>query len=84
MANCGKLLEKARNSPNNLRYEELLRLAECYGWVFERQDGTSHAIYVNESLSGQPGFMMNFQNRRGQAKPSQIRQLLDAIEELEE
>lgn len=82
MSKCEKLLEKARSSPNNLRFEDLLRLAECYGWVFERQSG-SHVVYVNESLAGRVGFMMNFQDRKGQAKPPQVRQLLDAIEELE-
>lgn len=84
MANIDKLRAKAKNSPHNLRFEELCRLAEGYGWVFERQNGTSHAVYVNESLAGRPGFMMNFQNRKGQAKPSQVRQLLDAIEELDD
>lgn len=80
MARSDKLLEKAKNSPHNLRFEELCKLAERHGWTFDRQRG-SHAIYINPDL---PGRDMNFQDRKGQAKPSQIRQLLEAIEELEE
>ena len=83
MSKREKLLQKAKNSPHNLRFEELCKLAEHYGWVFDRQNATSHAVYVNKSLAGRAGFMMNFQNRKGQAKPSQVQQLLDAIEELE-
>ena len=75
MARCAKLLDKATNSSKNLRFEDLCALAECYGWVFQRQCG-SHHIYLRA------GTMMNFQSRRGKAKPTQVKQLLDAIEEL--
>ena len=79
MARREKLREKAQNSPHNLRFEELCKLAGYYGWMFDRQNG-SHAIYINPAL---PDYDMNFQDRKGHAKPSQIRQLLEAIEELE-
>lgn len=81
MAKCDKLLQKAKNSPNNLRFEDICKLAECYGWEFARQDGTSHALYFHPSLGNQVGSMMNFQNRNGKAKRGQVRQLLNAIEE---
>jgi hypothetical protein len=84
MSKREKLLEKAKNSPSNLRFSEVCKLAEYYGWVFDRQNGTSHMIYVNESLAGKNHFMMNFQDRKGRAKPPQVRELLSAIEELEE
>lgn len=77
-----KLLEKARRAPNSLRYSDLCRLAEYFGWEFERQAGTSHRIYVNRRLSGRPGELLNFQNRDGKAKPYQVRQLVSAIDEL--
>jgi hypothetical protein len=83
MAKCEKLLRKAKGSPNNLRFEELCQLAECYGWEFARQDGTSHAIYLHPSLGNVPGSMMNFQNRKSKAKRGQVKQLLDAIEEFD-
>lgn len=83
MPKCDKLLEKAKNSPNNLRFNELCKLAECYGWVFDRQNGTSHAIYLHPALGNTPGSLMNFQDDSGKAKRGQIRQLLNAIQELE-
>jgi hypothetical protein len=83
MTRCAKLLEKATNSPKNLRFEDLCALAECYGWVFQRQCG-SHRIYMHHGLGSSAGSMMNFQSRHGKAKPTQVRQLLAAIEELNE
>ena len=35
MGNRRKLLQKARNSPSNLRFTEICKLAEDYGWVFK-------------------------------------------------
>lgn len=29
-----KLLEKAKNAPNNFRFTEICQLAECYGFEF--------------------------------------------------
>jgi hypothetical protein len=81
MAKCEKLLQKAKHSPNNLRFAEICKLAECYGWVFDRQEG-SHAIYLNPSLGNALGSMMNFQSDKGNAKRGQVRQLLNAIEDL--
>ena len=81
MAGCGKLLDKATNSPKNLGFRDLCALAECYGWIFQRQCG-SHRIYMHPGLGSSPRAMMNFQSRRGKAKPTQVRQLLGAIEEL--
>ena len=81
MARCAKLLDKATNSSKNLRFEDLCALAECYGWVFQRQCG-SHHIYMHPGLRGGTGALMNFQSRDGKAKSTQVKQLLDAIEEL--
>jgi len=54
-------------------------LAVCYGWVFDRQAG-SHRIYDNPNID-QPDYrILNFQPRKGKAKPRQLRQLLDAIQ----
>ena len=82
MAKCAKLLEKAKNSPNNVRFEELCRLAECYGWEFKSQGGTSHLLGFNPSLAPEQGRRMNFQDCKGKAKPNQVRQLLAAIDTL--
>ena len=84
MANKDKLLAKAKQSPNNFRFTDLCKLAEAHGWGFCRQNG-SHKIYFNPSFPDVAGSMMNFQpNKDGTAKRTQIDQLLDAIEQLEE
>ena len=77
MARCEKLLDKARNSPNDLRIAELCKLAECHDWVFARGKG-SHRIYKRP---GTPG-IMNFQaDKHGKAKAFQVKQLLAAIDD---
>lgn len=81
MSRCSKLLDKATNSPKNLRFEDLCALAECYGWVFQRQCG-SHHIYMHPGPGNRTCYMMNFQSRHGRAKPTQVKQLLEAIEAL--
>jgi hypothetical protein len=81
MARCEKLLTKAKNSPGNLRFEELCSLAKCYGW--EKVGGSgSHRVYMNPSFGDTVGSLMNFQSVKGKAKPYQVRQLLEAIDEL--
>ena len=73
MAKCEKLLEKVRNSPNNLRFDDLCRLVECYGWIAASHNRSSHRIYFNPEFHDADGATMNFQDRNGQAKPSQVR-----------
>ena len=81
MAKCEKLLIKARNSPDNLRFAEVCSLAECYGWVFVGGSG-AHRVYLNAAIGNAVGSMMNFQSRKGKAKAYQVKQLLDAIDGL--
>ncbi len=83
MSRREKLLQKAYNSPHNLKFEEICKLAECFGWRFQRHEGTSHAVYLHPSLGNVAGALMNFQSRKGKAKRYQVKQLLDAIELLE-
>ncbi len=82
MSRCEKLLAKAHASANNFRFEDLCKLAECYGWVATRHE-SSHCMYENDDLEITKGRMMNFQSVKGQAKSYQVKQLLDAIEYLE-
>jgi hypothetical protein len=82
MSKAEKLLQRAINSRKNLKFEDLCSLAECYGWIFQRQSG-SHRIYMHPGYGNRLGSMMNFQPRDGKAKPSQVTQLLNAIETLE-
>lgn len=78
MGRCQKILQRARASPANLRFEEVCRLAECFGFQFARQRGTSHRLYKYPGWVG----LLNFQNVNGQAKDYQVKQLLDTVEEL--
>jgi len=83
MTKAEKLLKKAKDSQNNLKFEELTKLAELAGFVFrkpkkkKKKPGTSHRIYT---LPGKKE-IMNFQNVHGKAVPYQVRQLLKAINE---
>lgn len=76
MSKVGKLLGKARNRPQNLRFSELCRLAEALGFEWVHGEG-SHRVYgrvgVREVLVFQP-------RKGGQAKAYQVLQLLELIE----
>lgn len=82
MSRCSKLLAKAQASAKNFRFEDLCKLAECFGWIATRQEG-SHCMYENHALDLTLGRKQNFQSVNGEAKPYQVKQLLDAIENLE-
>jgi len=75
---CDDLLQKARSSPQSLRFSEVCRLAECYGFRKARQSG-SHAIYKRPGIFS----LMNFQNDKGMAKQYQVEQLLAFIDGVE-
>jgi predicted RNA binding protein YcfA (HicA-like mRNA interferase family) len=70
-----KLLEKALNSPQNLRFAEALKLAQAFGFQVARVRGSHHILR-------RPGVpeLLNFQNAGGKAKPYQIKQLIEIVE----
>ena len=70
-----KLLSKALRNPKGLRFEEVCRLAESFGFRRTRVSG-SHHIYVHADASE----LVNLQNVGGQAKAYQVRQLLRLAE----
>ena len=70
-----KLLEKALNSPHNLRFAEALKLAEAFGFRVARIRG-SHYILKRPGVAE----LLNFQNVAGKAKPYQIKQLIEIVE----
>lgn len=70
-----KLIRSARNSPASLHFTDLCKLAEAFGFVFQRQKG-SHRVYSHDGSKQ----IMNFQNDHGKAKAYQVRQLLDCID----
>jgi len=74
--NPKKLLEKAMSSGGNLRFRDVQTLVTAFGFVLLRVRG-GHHIY------GRPGIpeQVNLQNRKGKAKPYQVRQFLELIEQ---
>ena len=77
MPNTRRLYEQAQRSPNNLSFSELCALAEGVGFVFKRQRG-DHKIYKHPGIRSIES-LINLQNRNGQAKPYQVKQLLSLI-----
>lgn len=80
-ADCDDLLEKAKRKRASVTFDELCALALCWGFAFDRQNG-SHHIYERAGARRQ-----DFQPRnrdRKMAKPFQVKQLLDFIATLQE
>ena len=74
---CYRLYEKAKATPKTLRFSELKTLCECIGMIRDRIKG-SHFIYRLEG----PFYLISIQKMKdGKAKPYQVRQLLDFIED---
>ena len=74
--NPWKLLEKALASPANLRFEEACALARAFGFELSRIRG-SHHIFRHPEVSE----LVNLQEVHGRAKPYQIKQLLNLVEQ---
>ena len=79
MAALEKILAKMREEPKGIRFADLKKVCEAY-FGSSRQSGTSHLIFKTP-WPGDP--RVNIQNAGGQAKPYQVRQVLKAIDKLE-
>lgn len=71
-----KLLLKVMAGAHNVRFAELCRLAEAFGYRLDRVSG-SHHIFEHRSAD-RP---LNLQNVEGKAKAYQVRQFLRDIEQ---
>jgi hypothetical protein len=80
MANIVKLLDKFRNNPVGVRYAELCKVCDHF-FGSPRQSSGSHRVY-RTPWEGEP--YVNIQDKKGMAKPYQVRQVLDAIDKLQE
>ena len=80
MAAVKKLLEQMRREAANVQFADLMKVCETY-FGKPRQHGTSHAIFKTP-WPGDP--RVNIQNAKGRAKPYQVRQVLQAIQRIEE
>ena len=70
-----KTLEKVLSGSRNVRFNDMVRLVEAFGFHASRTSGRHH-IFVHPQMPE----LINLQNVRGQAKPYQIRQVLQLIE----
>ena len=68
-----------RESPGSIRYKDLCKVCEHY-FGKPRQQGTSHRIY-RTPWAGDP--RINIQDSRGTAKAYQVKQVLTAVDRLE-
>ena len=80
MATTRKILDQMRREPANVRFADLKKVCEEY-FGQSRQGGTSHTIFKTPWV-GDP--RINIQDDQGKAKPYQVRQVLLAIQKLED
>lgn len=79
MPGIEKILEKMRRNPKGVKFDELEKVCDHF-FGPPRSRGTSHHIYATP-WEGKP--YVNIQNRNGEAKPYQVRQVLEAIDRIE-
>ena len=72
-------LAKMRRNPNGVRFKQLTKVCDHY-FGKPRKSGTSHRVYKTP-WAGDP--RVNVQNSKGKAKAYQVRQVLMAIDRLE-
>jgi hypothetical protein len=69
-----------RQKPSNVRFSDLLKVCQQF-FGEPRQSGSSH-VFFKTPWPGDP--RVNIQNDKGRAKAYQVRQVLLAIDKLEE
>lgn len=80
MADAKKIVEMMRREPANVRYTDLMKIREKY-FGKPRQGGTSHTIFKTPWIGDS---RISIQNDKGKAKACQVRQVLLAIQKLED
>lgn len=80
MVSTTEILKALRNNQKGVRFTDLVKLCDdCFGEP--RQKGTSHRVY-RMPWPGDP--RINIQDDKGMAKPYQVRQVIRAINKLED
>ena len=74
--NKRKLLKKVLAGSNTLRFGDLVVLVEAFGFELARTSG-SHHIFAHPAVPE----LLNLQDRKGEAKPYQVKQFLELIEQ---
>jgi hypothetical protein len=80
MAKIEDFLLQMKRSPQNVRYRDLCKVCDFY-FGNPRQASSSHRIYKTP-WQGDP--RISIQNHKGKAKAYQVKQVLMAIEKLED
>ena len=75
-----KVLDQMRREPANVRFSDLKKVCQEF-FGKPSQQGSSHAIFKTP-WAGNP--RINIQDDKGRAKPYQVRQVLLAIQKLED
>ena len=70
-----KILKKILGGSKNIRFGDMVRLVEGFGFELSRTEG-SHHIFFRPDIPE----LVNLQNVKGQAKIYQIRQFLKLVE----
>ena len=70
-----KTLERILSGSKSIRFEDMRRLVEAFGFRFSRRNG-SHHIFTHRGIPE----LVNIQDVHGEAKPYQIRQVLKLVE----
>ena len=79
MAKIEEILAKMQNNPSGIRYHDLCKVCDNF-FGEARQVGSSHRVY-RTPWPGDP--RVNIQNKNGMAKVYQVRQVLRAIQLME-
>ncbi len=79
MASIDDIVEKMRRNPKGIRFTELCKVCDHF-FGKPRKSGTSHRVY-GMPWAGDP--RVNIQNSRGKAKAYQVRQVLLAVDRIE-
>jgi len=74
------LIAEMKRNPKGIRFQDLCKVCEHY-FGEARQTGSSHRVYKTPWQSDP---RVNIQNDKGTAKAYQVKQVLKAIERLEE
>ena len=76
MSKAEKLFDRIKNNPQNVRFDEICKMAEAFGFKYRGGKG-SHKVYSRQGIIE----ILNFQNVHGMAKPYQIKQFLKIVED---
>ena len=74
--NKRKLLKKALAGSKNIRFGDMIALVEAFGFTLARTSGGHHIFERTEIPE-----LVNLQNYKGKAKPYQVRQFLELVEQ---